>query len=122
MDLSDLSVQPGEVQDVFQVNFSDGVAMIGTVNKGDGSIRDVTILGDGSDPATLLLAWAYLIQTTNPSLSADQRGDVLRDLGVFDTDDFDGLDERTERNGISYHVSATAGLGIFFSAGDAREQ
>ncbi len=76
---------------------------------------DVTIIGDGEESVDLLLTYSYLIAATNPNLSAKDHGNVLNELKLFSTDDFDGLDEHYTKGKGRYRISASAGLGIFFT-------
>ncbi|MFD1955994.1 hypothetical protein ACFSL6_17905 [Paenibacillus thailandensis] len=125
--INKLTVEEGQVQNTFQVMFTDNLGLTGTVNKKDGSVRDVMIMGAGDGTVEsgtdIILAIGTLIASTNPTLTADERGDVLGDLGLLDENmNINDLDKSTIRNGIKYHIMGSDVIGIMFSAGDANEK
>lgn len=124
--INKITVKNGSVQDVFQYMFTDHLGLTASVNKKDGTVRDVLILGQGDGSlksgVDIILAMGVLIETTNPDLSPTERGNILNDLGVMgDNVDVNNLDGKTIRNGIKYTITSSPQLGIMFSAGDANE-
>lgn len=121
-----ITVQEGEAQDTFQYMLTDNIALVGTVNKADGSVRDVMIMatGDGTfkSGADIIIAMGVLIVATNPDLAVEERGGILDDLGLTSGEDLMGLNTNTTRNGLRYHFTATEGLGILFGVADENDQ
>ncbi|MGA9289682.1 MAG: hypothetical protein WBV93_15220, partial [Anaerobacillus sp.] len=126
--IDNLEVSDGDVQGSFQAMLNQNIAVIGTVNKADDSVRDVLIMaqGDGtpSSGANMMISFGLLVNATNPSLSADERGQVFRDLGILDEGaDLLSLDTSVEANGVKYSFDGTAAdsFGVTFSAGDPND-
>ncbi|MED4401341.1 hypothetical protein ABET41_08085 [Metabacillus fastidiosus] len=125
--INELKVEKGEVQDVAQVKLTENIVLNITINKADGSVRDVSMLagGDGTRESgtDILLTIGMLITSTNLDLSADERGKVLEDLGLMDENvDILNIDKETVRNNVKYHLMGSEQIGFMFSAGDAREE
>lgn len=126
--ISKINVENGATQNTFQVTFNKSHGIIGTVNKQNGSIRDIMILAGGQDlanptlAANVILSWGLLIQATNPSLSANERGDILRDVGALGDDmNFKNADKSTTRGNIKYYLRSSDTLGIWFGASDIND-
>lgn len=124
--ITDLKVKPGEVQDVFQYMLTKNLVITGAVNKLDGSVREVMILGSGDGTIDsgidIIMSMAVLIDSVNPELSAEERGRILRELGIFgDNVDVNKLNGNTVRNGKEYWVSSSKELGIMFGVGDVND-
>ncbi|WP_203362470.1 hypothetical protein [Bacillus sp. REN10] len=119
------SVQSGKAQDVSQVTLNDNIILTITINKKDDTVRDVSMIGvgDGSQESALdiLTVLGLIITTTNPDLSQNERGNVIKDLGL-DGSDIIGKEERTTRNGIEYYLSASKEIGILFSASNENDK
>ena len=85
------------------------------MNKADGSIRDVQVFGAPSEDtlanADVILSWGALIAGVDPTLTAEQRGQILRDLGLVDGDEWiePGYESRVIENGVG---------ALSFNAGD----
>lgn len=124
--INNITVTEGAAQNSFQYMFTENLGIIGTVNKKDGSVRDVMLMGTGDGTlesgADILIGMGILITATNPELSADERGNVLRELGIIDSSDIMDLNKSTIRNGIRYKIMTSKDLGIWLSAGDANEK
>lgn len=122
-----LTIEDGLVQDTFQFMFNDYLGLTGTVNKSDGSIRDVMMLGRGdgtaASGANVIVVMGLVILAVNPDLPSTEVGSILTDLHVLDDGvDLTKIDESTVRNGIRYHVQGSKELGLMFSAGDANDK
>ena len=125
--ISNLKVETGEVQNVFQVTFNQKLAMTGTVNKNDNMIRDISIIAQPTNNAThnlnLILAFGYLIGSVSPELTPDERGQVLKELGFMDKDaDLTKLDGKVLRGNVQYSASFMQGIGFFFNAKNVNDQ
>lgn len=124
--LDNLEVEEGPKQDTFKLLFSKQSAIIGTVNKNEQSVRDVVLVlqGDGTARTATdnLLLMGQLIATTNPSLSPEERAQVLEDLGFKGENiDINKLDGIVEKNGVRYHLQGSDQIGIMLSAGDPND-
>jgi flagellar motor protein MotB len=125
--IKNIKLEVGSLQNSFQHMFTENLGVIGTVNKQDNSVRDVLILGSGNGLASsgmdIFIAMGILIAATNPELAPDERGDILRDLGLMDENtDILNIDASTIRNGIRYNISGSEQIGIMFSVGDANDK
>ncbi|NMM52052.1 hypothetical protein [Paenibacillus aquistagni] len=125
--IKNISVQDGELQDTFQYMFTANLGIVGTVNKSGGKIRDVMLIGNGDGSAKsgadIVIAMGIIIAATNPELSTEDRGEVLKELGLFDENvDVYNLDKNTVRNGIKYRIQGSEVIGIMFSAGDVNDK
>lgn len=126
--ISKINVENGPAQDTFRYQFNDSHGLLGTVNKADGSIRDVMIIAAGqglSNPKTasnVILSWGLLIHTTNQDLSASERGNILRDVGAMgDNANLAEADKSTVRGNVKYHLQSSKTLGIWFGASDVND-
>lgn len=124
--INNITITEGVAQNTFQYMFTKNLGIIGTVNKKDGSVREVLLMGAGDGTvksgADILIGMGILITATNPDLSDVERGNVLRELGVIDGGDIMDLNKSTVRNGIRYKITTSVDLGIWFSAIDANEK
>lgn len=124
--INNITITEGVAQNTFQYMFTKNLGILGTVNKKDGSVREVLLMGAGDGTvksgADILIGMGILITATNPDLSDIERGNVLRELGVIDGGDIMDLNKSTVRNGIRYKITTSEDLGIWFSAIDANEK
>lgn len=120
MHIGSVAVEEGDVQDVFQHEINAGVFIQGSVNKLDGSVREVSVIIGAQDlgqAAEGFLAMALLIEVSSPDLLPEERGDVLRELRLFEEDvDISTLDGSVRRGNIEYTLLGVEGVGLFFIA------
>lgn len=120
--IGDLQVQEGEVQNTFTFMFNEHLGILGSVNKMDGSVNEVTMLGTGDGTfksgSNIILCMIAVIATIDPDLAPEKRIDVLKDLGLVGNKDVDimNLSDKAERNGISYFISSSTVTGLIFGA------
>lgn len=126
--ISKINVEDGQIQNTFQYHFNDIHGLLGTVNKADGSIRDVIIFAGGkgladTDVATkVILSWGILIQTTNQDLSPSELVNILTDLGAMeDNVNLTEINTSTVRGNIKYHLQGTKNIGIWFGASSIKD-
>jgi hypothetical protein len=118
--LPNIKVINGEANNVFQCKFTDNLGIIGTVDKTNKGVKEITMTGrsDGTleSSTNLILCMAVIIASVDPSLLPEQRGDVLRELGFFGAGNTDimNLSTKTERNGLEYFFVSNPQLGIMF--------
>ncbi|AIQ59663.1 hypothetical protein [Paenibacillus borealis] len=122
-----LTVEDGLAQDTFQYMFNDFLGITGSVNKADGSIRDIMMIGRGdgtsASGANIIVVMGLVILAVNPDIESTEVGSIITDLKVLeDGVDLAKIDESTVRNGIRYHVQGSNELGLMFSAGDANDK
>lgn len=64
-----------------------------------------------------------IIAATNPEISKEERGNVLKELGLFDENvDISNLDKSAIRNGLKYRIQGSSEIGIMFSVGDVNDK
>ncbi len=120
--IDELEVKEGEVQNTFQYMFTDHLGLIGTINKSDGSVKGVTMIGSGDGTAksggNIMLCMLSIIATVDPSIKPENRVDVLKALGLLGDKDVDimNMSTKTDRNGIHYFISSSRAMGMMFGA------
>jgi energy-coupling factor transporter transmembrane protein EcfT len=124
--INNINIEDGTVYNTFQVMLNDNIGIIGTINKEDNSLREISALmrGDGTAQSGLdiMLTIGMLISVSNPDLLPDDRGNILKDLGLLDKNvDINNLDGSTIRNGIKYGIMSSQELGIMFFISNANE-
>ncbi|WP_053061598.1 hypothetical protein [Paenibacillus sp. VT-400] len=122
-----LNIETGPAQDVFQYMTTDYIGIAGSVNKSDGSLRDVMMIGQEngtlSSGADIIISIGLVISGTNPDIPTSAVGDIMKYLGVIDEGvDWTTIDESTEVNGVRYTLTGSDVLGIMFSASDANDK
>ncbi|MEK5415082.1 hypothetical protein [Paenibacillus sp. FSL L8-0708] len=125
--INKLIVEDGAVQNTFSYKFTNTLMLSGTVNKQDGSIRDVLLIGttDGTSKSVsdILIGMGVLILASNPELPTTEPSVIVKELGMLDEGaDFLKINKSVIRNGIEYHFQASKEFGIMFSAGDANDK
>jgi len=124
--IGNFKIEEGAVQNTFKNSFTKNLSMVGMVNKKDGSVRSVTFIGAGDGTAKsgadIILSMGLTIMATNPELSEDDRGNILRELGLMDGGDVFNLNKDTIRNGIKYSLNTSKELGIWFTVSSANDE
>lgn len=116
-----------QAQNVFQYMTTDYIRITGSVNKVDGSLRDVMMIEQGngtlSSGADIIISIGLVILATNADIPTSAVGDIMKDLGVIDEGvDWTTIDESTEVNGVRYTLTGSDVLGIMFSSSDANDK
>ncbi|MBH5319318.1 hypothetical protein I6N90_16080 [Paenibacillus sp. GSMTC-2017] len=124
--IDDIVVSDGEAQDAFNVMLNDYIALIGSVNKDDKTVRDLTMIGQGdgttASGADIIFTMGMLMTAADPTITADERGNLLAKLGLMGEDvDLSTLDEEVEFNEIRYSIMYLDTMGMMFSVSDANE-
>jgi len=120
-EIGEIDVVKGDVNNTFQVMLNKNVGIIGTVNKTNNAVKEITMIatGDGTAQSGLdiLTGIGCVIGATDPSLSATQRGQIMKDLGLMDDDvDLAKHSASKDKNGIHYWINASDVTGIMFGA------
>src|SRR5699024_2524028 len=110
-------VEEGEVNDTQQVlTASDYVNIFATLNK-EGDVLSINLIGigDGSEDSgfEIISVIGTSIAAAQPELTEDDRGDILKELGVLDEGSF-GEMMSTNRNGFTYSLSIDEATGVMF--------
>lgn len=121
-----ISISKGEVNDAFTYIFNKNVGIVGQINKSDNSIRSImlTLQGDGTltSGADIMTSIMSVIHATNPELTPDQRGNILRELRLLDKDiDINNIQSSTISNNIRYSLQGSEIIGLLFVAESADE-
>lgn len=124
MRIDNIKVESGAVQDTFQYMLTSHLGIVGAVNKEDGNINSITIIGQGDGTVqsglNIMVSMGILIATVNPELSPDERGNILKELGIIgDNVDILNLNKDTIRNGKKYFITSSKELGIMFGVENA---
>jgi prephenate dehydratase len=118
--IENLSVDDGEVNNVFQYMLTDHIAIVGQLNKSDNSIRSLilTLQGDGTMQSGMDIMTTIMgvVDATNPGISPKERGEVLKELGLFKKGiDINKIDSRATKNGIEYSLQGSEMIGLMFA-------
>ena len=111
----------GAVQDTITYDGGPSVAINAAIKKETGLANSFTFIGvpDGSEESgfQVIAGMGVFIGAIDPSLTPDERNDVLKELGMMD-EDFNVLDHegKTTKNGFNYHLNMNEFTGIMFSA------
>jgi hypothetical protein len=122
--IGSINIENGEKRNTFQYMFTNSLGVVGAVNKEDGSLNSITMIGGGDGTiksgANLFMCMAVIIATVNPELQPSERGDILREMGIIGKDDIAKKGE-TVRNGIKYSHNFSKEMGLWFVASNANE-
>jgi hypothetical protein len=121
LEIDDLKSQEGKVNNTFSYMFTANLGIVGTLNKANGTVKEISMIGKGDGTATsgadIMTCMAGIIGTVDPSLKAKQRGEILDKLGLFDKGvDFKDHSASTDKNGIHYYINCSELMGIVFGA------
>lgn len=119
--VNSLQETEGEFQNTYQYQFTNRLGLLGTINKDNHLIKEVTILGQGDGTLKsgmdLMASMGIVIAATNPEISKDDRGNILKELGLLDkSTDINDIDKSTVRNNVRYHIMSIPSVGIMFIA------
>jgi hypothetical protein len=119
--IDDINVADGDVQNTFQLMMTKNVGLIGTVNKTDGSVKEITMIGTGDGTAQsgleIMQGILCIIASADPSLLPAERGQLMKDLGIMDKKkDIHNLKASKDINGVHYWINSSELTGIMFGA------
>ncbi len=125
--IKNITIQIGEVNNTFQYMFNDHIGLIGTLNKKDNSLKEITMIGQGNgnlDSATnILITMGGIISCITPTIKPSGRGKILREIGFFnDNVDINNLEANTKRGDIKYWINSSKYLGIMFGASNIKNE
>ncbi len=118
--IQNITIEEGDVTNVFQYVFTKHLALVGTVNKKNSSIEGfiLTCQSDGTleSETNIIVAIEGLITSTSPRLSSIERAQVLQDLGLVDSNNLSDGETESIRNGVKYRLVGDNQIGLMFSA------
>lgn len=122
LNIQKMNIQAGEINNSAQFSMlNKQIGFVGSINKNDNSLKSVTMIAQGNrdidSGADLFLTMLCLIATVDPTLSADERGAILKSLGLLNKDtDILNLSGNITINGIKYFIDSSHQLGVLFGA------
>lgn len=115
--------KPSDPGKAFEYAFSDHLYVVGGLNKKDNSVRTLSIALENTDSATdigdFLVTILATIATTNPELKPEERGDILKEIGLMDTQKIGSQESwtgKTVKNGTQFNIAYIYGQGFIFNA------
>ncbi|AVH35399.1 hypothetical protein AL532_03280 [Pseudomonas monteilii] len=117
---AEFEVESGDVNDVFKHSFAENVSVVGTVNKSDGSMRDLLILVAGSDkdqvkPLAVLLTAASALNPDEPKERVSKVVAGLIKSAISNIESGTPFEE--DLGGVHYTAAASRYTGLMFSIG-----
>ncbi|ANF95657.1 hypothetical protein [Paenibacillus bovis] len=127
MHLPKLNISSGAVQNTFQYMLSDNIALTGTINKADSSIREINLLGQtaGSyeESANYLLAMGLIMKAVDPRATKEDNAAKMRKLGLMDENlELANLNKQATIDGLKYSISYLDGIGLMFYVNDENDK
>jgi len=115
--IESIQIEYGKEVNTFKYMFTKSLGIIGSVNKSDGYVNELTILGHGDGTAisglNIIVVIGTLIATVNPELSVAERGDLIRELRLAgDNANLSNYKGNAIRNNKKYWVNSSRELGI----------
>ncbi|WP_052723864.1 hypothetical protein [Paenibacillus wulumuqiensis] len=123
LNLPQPTIESGPAQNTFQYMLSDNIAMTGTINKADGSVREIMLLGQtaGSyeESTNYLLIMGLIMKTVDPSATKEDNAAKMRKLGLMDDNlELANLDKKVIINDLRYSISYLEEIGLMFYVND----
>lgn len=123
--IGQMEIKDGQQQNSLKYFFNDRLGVIGGINKTDGSLRDVAILGQPSQSSTdnlrILACMGIVMAIVNPELTADQRGELMHDLGFKADADLTKLDNHAIRGNRRYYSTYIKDVGFMVAVYDIND-
>lgn len=110
--------EEGKVGDSVKASIGNSIAFIGSVDKETNMVRDLVLVGsnfkDTNDSMDYMMTAALLMAVADPSLSADERGDIFLNQLSFDETVSSLTDTSTVVNEREYTLGASQEMGVMF--------
>lgn len=118
--LAEFDIEKGEVNDTFKRMLSNNIGVIGTVNKTDGSLREIMVMASGSaDPAENLKAIAVILavsQSINAVTPKEENSKVVSDMVQTALENIKtGKPVEKTVGNLKYTASASEFIGLMFA-------
>lgn len=126
LEIKNSDIVEHKVKDTFNYQLTDYIYLIGEVNKENGELWDVGILGstDGTSDsaAELLVAAGLLFSSVQPGAEVSDGGEILNKLGFFEKDsDLTNINNSIVKNGLLYSVLHKQDIGVMFHVASAKK-
>ncbi|GFN30484.1 hypothetical protein [Paenibacillus xylaniclasticus] len=116
LQIHELNVHQGELQDTASYVFSGSIGLLLTVNQADQTVRKISLFysnGDVKSMIDYLLAMGIVVEITNPNLPVERRSEVLQDFGfIGDSTELDfesDIHKYSIKNDVVYQFMNGAG-------------
>ncbi len=111
----------------FESKITDNISLDGQTDNVNADIRRVVLKGKGNGTvqsgAELVASDGVLIASVDPTLSPDDRGQLLKDLGLLDTNtDIHHLNNTVIRNGKEYTLVSSDAAPFVLTVSNSQEQ
>lgn len=110
-------VSAGDVQNTFTVKLKHELMLLGVVSKQNSGVKEIMVMmGAGASAVDFLSIIAVLIASADPALTADERGEILDEIGIFNAtpEALTDFEKSIQRNGIKYGFMANDVIGVSF--------
>ncbi len=122
MRIQQITITTGDIP-MFKYAFNEYIGLIGTLNKEDKSIAEVTVIvaGEGDDAETrgikILTVMSGIFTAINPDITPNERGKIIEKLGILKSNALkDGYKKEVEIKGVKYWITVSDALGLWFGA------
>jgi len=118
--LAELDIEAGEVNDTFRQMLSNNIGIIGSINKADGSLREIMVIASGSADSTENLKAISVILAVAQSVNTDTPNEE-NSKAVFDMIQTALKNIKTGKpvertiGGLKYTASASEFIGLMFA-------
>lgn len=124
--VGDVKKSTGKENDTFSIMLNSQIALLLQINKEDESLRSVMMIGQGDGTSksglNIMMVMGGIIAAVDPNLSQDERGKILRDIGIFDKDfNISKAEGSTMKNGIKYFINTSDQIGVMFGAQNSND-
>jgi hypothetical protein len=119
LQIRNFKIEDGAVNNTFQVMMNEHIGIIGSLNKSDNSVKEISMMGQGdgttASGANIMFVMVGMIAACDPDLPAEERGEIMKELGLLDKNmDINNLKNSTIRNGLKYWVVSNNITGLSF--------
>ena len=117
--ISDIEVKEGDVNNTFTIKMNESVTLVGSIEKSDGSVKELIIFGSGNgtqkSAIEILTGITAAIGSTDASLAPSERGEIVKALGLLNNKtDISNHEAKYDRNGFHYWVNSNQYTGFNF--------
>ena len=117
--ISDIEVKEGDVNNTFTIKMNESVTLVGSIEKSDGSVKELIIFGSGNgtqkSAIQILTGITAAIGSTDASLAPSERGEIVKAFGLLNNKtDISNHEAKYDRNGFHYWVNSNQYTGFNF--------
>lgn len=118
-ELAKFDIEKGEVNDIFRRMLSNNIGIIGSVNKADGSLREIMVMiSGGAESSENMKAIAVLLavsQSINRNTPKEENSKIISDMVRFAANNIKtGKSVERITGGLRYTASASEFTGLMF--------